>query len=358
MGSHDHAATRLAGRHEGAQWEAAADALGGGENVRGHVHQLMGEELARAAHAALHFIHHQHEAVLIAQRPQAPHERRRGDADAALALDRLHQHARRLRRDRGLHRFQITEGHGIEALDLGAEAFDIFGIAARSDGRQRAPVEGALESDQPEPLGMAARRMIFARGLDGAFQRLGAGVGEEDIIREAGVREALGQQLRLGNAEEVGDMPELAALIDERLDQMGMAVAKAADCDARAKIEIARPIGRFEPAALASREGHIGARIGRQDRRRGLGGGGHRISHGTSRAGWPENQTPPSWAALQALYIVYEIPRPGSNKSRRQGPKPPSGSDQLFRSRFDSETCPWTQVGWGKQNPEAWDPWT
>ena len=282
----------------------------------------MSEELAGAAHAALHFIHHQHEAVLVAQGPQAPHERRRGHANAALALDRLHQHASGLRGDRRLHRIKVPEGNGVKALDLGAEAFDIFGVAARRDGRQRAPVEGALEGDQSELLGMAARRMIFAGGLDGAFQRLGAGIREKDIVGEAGVREALGQQLRFGNAKEVGDMPELAALVDERLDEMGMAVAQTADRDARAKIEIAGPIGRLEPAALASREGHIGARIGRQDRRGSLGGGGHRISHGTSRAGRPENQTPPSWAALHALLTVYEIRRPWSNRCEAGGSNP------------------------------------
>ncbi len=58
----------------------------------------------------------------------------------------------------GLQRLVIAERHLVEALDLGAEAFEIFLLAAGRDGRQRAAVEGALEGDDAEALGLAVRR--------------------------------------------------------------------------------------------------------------------------------------------------------------------------------------------------------
>ena len=50
--------------------------------------------------AALHFVEHEQQAVLVAQRAQRTQELRRDRPDAAFALNRLDQNARRLRPDR------------------------------------------------------------------------------------------------------------------------------------------------------------------------------------------------------------------------------------------------------------------
>ena len=49
-----------------------------------------------------------------------------------------------------LTRLDIAERHLIEAGRLGAEAFEIFLLAAGGDRRQRAAVEGAFEGDDVE----------------------------------------------------------------------------------------------------------------------------------------------------------------------------------------------------------------
>ena len=125
-------------------------------------------------------------------------------------------------------------------------------------------MERAFAGDEAEALRMALCRVKLARRLDRPLECFRARVGEEDIVGKARIHETRGQPLRFGDAEEVGDMPQLPALGDQRLNQVRMAVAKAADRDAGAEIEIALAIGCFEPAAFAARESHIGTCVGRQ----------------------------------------------------------------------------------------------
>ena len=84
---------------------------------------------------------------------------RRAGADAAFALDRLDQDGAGLRPDRGLDRLQIAKRNLVEAFERRAEAFEIFRVAGRREGRQGAPVESALEGDDAEMLRLAAGRI-------------------------------------------------------------------------------------------------------------------------------------------------------------------------------------------------------
>ena len=84
----------------------------------------------------------------------------------------------------------VAERHLVEALDLRAEALEVLLLAAGGDGRQRAAVEGALEGDDAEALGLAVRRMVLARHLDRALDRLGARIGEEHVVGEGRRRPA------------------------------------------------------------------------------------------------------------------------------------------------------------------------
>ena len=115
----------------------------------------MGEELAGAADAALDLVEDQQQAVLVAELAQAPQRLRREGADAALALHRLEQDRGGLGSDQLLGGVDVVEGDLVEAVDLRAEAFEIFRLAAGGDRRQRAAVEGAFEGDGAEALGMA-----------------------------------------------------------------------------------------------------------------------------------------------------------------------------------------------------------
>ena len=156
---------------------------------------FIGEELAGAADAGLDLVEDQEQAVLVAEAAQFAQEGVRHRADAALALDRLDHERRRLGADDGLQGLDILERHLVEAFDLRAEALEILGLAAGCDGRQRPAVEGALERDDAEALRMAVRGVVLAGHLDGRLVRLGAGIGEEDHVREGVLDQALGQPL-------------------------------------------------------------------------------------------------------------------------------------------------------------------
>ena len=197
---------------EGADRESAAERLGERHDVGLDAGTLIGEQLAGAAHAALHLVEDQQQAVLVAQRAQAAQEMVLRHAHATLALDRLDQDRGGLRADRLLHRLEIAERHLVEAFDHRAEAFEIFLLSARRERRERAAVERALEGDDAIALGLAVDRVELARGLDRAFHRLGAGIAEEDVVRKACGAQPVAELLLLGNAEQIGDVDRLVRL--------------------------------------------------------------------------------------------------------------------------------------------------
>ncbi len=135
-----------------------------------------------------------------------------------------------------------------------------FCLPAGRDGRQRAAVEGALEGDQPVALRDALGEMPAARRLDGAFERLGAGVREEHAVRERILDQPPAQRLLPRDLVEVGDVPQLAGLLGERLDQMRMGMAERVHRDPRGEVEILRPVGGIEPRALPALEREVGPR--------------------------------------------------------------------------------------------------
>ena len=162
--------------------------------------------------------------------------------------------------------FEIAEAHLIEARHRLAEAIEIFLVAGGGERRERAPMEGAVEGDDAALLRLAGDGLIFARHLDRAFHRFGAGIREKHGVGEARIGEPLRQPLGFGNAEEVRDVPNLLRLLGERLHQDRMRVAERVHGDAAGKIEVALAVGAEQPSALAPLEGEVGARIGRQQR--------------------------------------------------------------------------------------------
>src|SRR4029077_718035 len=72
-----------------------------------------------------------------------------------------------------------------------------------------------------------------------------------------------GKSLPFGVLVEIRNVPQLRALIRQRLDEMVMSVADGSHREAGAEIEIAFAICRNEPAALAALEGDLGPGVGR-----------------------------------------------------------------------------------------------
>src|SRR6185437_1001021 len=123
--------------------------------------------------------------------------------------------------------------------DRRAEAFEIFFIPGRGNRRQRSPVECALERDDAETLGLAAGKLIFARHLDRAFNRLGAGILEKYRVGKAQAEQPVRQPLAFGNSVQVRDVPDFLRLILERAHQPRMGMSKSINCDAGGEIEVA-----------------------------------------------------------------------------------------------------------------------
>ena len=135
---------------------------------------LIGVEPPRAADAGLHFVENQQEVMPVADLAQAAQERRGNDPHPALALDRLDQDRPGLRPDRRLDRSEIGHRNLVEAIDLGAETVEIFGLASGGDHRQRPAMKRAFEGYGAIAFGMAVDRMTPARHLDRRLVRLGA----------------------------------------------------------------------------------------------------------------------------------------------------------------------------------------
>ncbi len=254
MRSGRHALRRLVGGEAGAEREAATDALGRCEDVRRDAGPLIGEELAGAADAGLHLVHDQQQPLGVAERPKLAQEAVRKGTHAALALQRLDHHRRRLGGHRRLDERDVAKGDLVEAVRLGAEAFQIFLLAAGGERRQRAAMEGALDRQDAIALGMAVHIVVAPRRLDGAFVRLGARIGEKDAIGEARRDEPVGEPLLARDAEEVRGMPELAGLLGQGRDQGRIGMAERIDRDARREVEIGLAVRGIEPRALPSLE--------------------------------------------------------------------------------------------------------
>ena len=228
---------------------------------------FVSEEPARPADARLHLVEDQEEAMPVADLAQAPQERAGNEPDPAFALDRLDHDGAGSRPDRSLDRREVGERDLVEAVDLGAEALKIFGLAAGGDHRERPAVESALESDRAIALGMAIDRLAPARHLHRRFVGFGARIGEEHQVGEGGVDQTARKALALGILIEVRNVPQLRTLAGQRFDQMRMGVADRGHGDAGAEIQIALAFLRHEPAALATLEDDIRAGIGRDDGR-------------------------------------------------------------------------------------------
>ncbi len=203
------------------------------------------------------------------RRAQCPQERGRHDAHAAFALDRLDQDRAGAGVDRRLHRLDIEAIDLVEAIGLGAVAFEVFRLTAGGERRQRAAVKRAFKREDAIPLGMSEHVLALARHFDRRLVRFRPGISEEHQVGERRLREALGQPLALRILEQVGKVPEFVALPMQGRHEVRVGVAEGVDGDARPEIEIALAARRNEPTALPVVESDVGARVGRRD------GGGH-----------------------------------------------------------------------------------
>src|SRR5205085_1290012 len=244
--------------------EAAAERLGERHDVRLDAGTLIRKQLAGTPHAGLHFVENEQQGVLVGKLAQAAQKMVLRDAHAAFTLDRLDQDRGGLRPDGLLHGFKIAERDLIEAVDNGAEAFEIFFVSGSRERRERTAVERALEGDDAVTLGTAVDGVELARGLDRAFHRLRAGILEKHVVGKALLAQPVRELLLLGNPKQVGDVDRLMGLRGDRVRDLRMRVAERIDGNARGEVEIARAVGGVEPHTLPPLEAQVDTREGRQ----------------------------------------------------------------------------------------------
>jgi hypothetical protein len=137
-------------------------------------------------------------------------------------------------------------------------------------------VERAFERDEAIALRRARLVVIAARGLDGAFDRLRAGIGEKGHVGEGRGAKPLGEALLLGNAVQIGHMPKFFCLLGERAHEMRMRMAERGHGDPAREVEIALARRGEEIGAFPAREGKVAAGVSRCKRR-------HRSSLSTNK---------------------------------------------------------------------------
>jgi hypothetical protein len=119
----------------------------------------------------------------------------------------------------------------------GPEALEVLGLAAGGYGSESPPVKGAFEGDEAVALRRSLLEMIAARDFHRAFDRLGAGIGEEHIVGEGLLAEPRREPFLSRDAMQIGHMPQFFRLLLERLDEMGMGVAERGHRDTRGEVE-------------------------------------------------------------------------------------------------------------------------
>ena len=98
--------------------------------------------------------------------------------------------------------------------------------------------------------------MVTARGLDRAFDRLGARIGEKHRVGKGQVDQPLRERLALRAAVEVRHMEQSRRLLLQRLGQMRVVMTKQIDRDAASEVEIFFAALTPQIGALASNRPH------------------------------------------------------------------------------------------------------
>ncbi len=216
----------LLGGQDRTHRETAAERFGAGQNIRRHAVVHIGKQGAGTPHPALHFIKHQQRLVLVAQRAQPFQEFRRGCRHAAFALNRLHHHRAGVIVHHRFYRMQIVKRHVDNVSRFRAKTVGILRLTTNGDGKEGAPMEGVVESDDFGFVWAVARGGIVACQLEGGFVGFGAGVHKQHALGKRGINDLAAKTQRRFVGEDVAGVPQGFALGFQRLDQRRMAMTQ------------------------------------------------------------------------------------------------------------------------------------
>src|SRR5690606_29448538 len=167
---------QLLGGQDRGNREAAAQALGAGEDVRHHVVVHVGEQVAGTANPSLHFVEDQQRIMLVAQLAYTFQVGLLGRTNPTFALDRLQHYGTGLVGNGRFQRRQVIERDVGDALWLGPEAIGVLRLASHAHGKEGATVEAVERRDNFVLLRTEAVMGNAASKLEGGLVSLGAGV--------------------------------------------------------------------------------------------------------------------------------------------------------------------------------------
>src|SRR5260370_38830947 len=179
------ASGNLLGGKNGAERKAGGERLGNQSDVRLRGKLLIAEEAAGAAKSALNLIGDQESAVLRGKRAGAIPENFAEGIDPALALNWLQKDA-----TDGVVEFRIEVSNVVETHELRAgnewgEGQPILFRGGNSDGAERAPMKGILQSQEAmllrgRPSGLVRLASKEPRKLESAIDPFRAPLAEEN----------------------------------------------------------------------------------------------------------------------------------------------------------------------------------
>ncbi len=214
---------------------------------------LHSEQLAGAGKAGLHLIHDQHDAMGVADCPQAGHEPGGHLVEAALALHRLDQDRRHAggfqigleqaveRGERILGGDALQRDREGKVPDIGHHRTEAGLVGLHLAGQRHAHEGAAVKAPRKGDDGRAAG--MVAGDLHRILHRLGAGGGEERLLGPV-ARHLVVQPLGQGHVILVGHdlMAGMGEAVQLRLDRgnhLGMAVPGVHHGDAGGEVDVA-----------------------------------------------------------------------------------------------------------------------
>ena len=184
--------------------DAIGKPLGGRDEVRHDAEMVDRKGCAEAAEAGDHLVEDEQDAVLVADGAELLEIAFRRDEHAGGARDRLDDHGGDGRSvvepDQPLEIvgelgavLRLAAGEGVagevvgmaDVVDAGQERAELLAVADHAADRDAAEIDAvvaAFAADQADARSLAAGALIGDGDLEGGLDRLGAGVGEEDVV--------------------------------------------------------------------------------------------------------------------------------------------------------------------------------
>ena len=154
----------------------------------------------------------------------------------------------------------------IEAIDRGTETGPVR-IARPGRNRRQCPaMETAGEADHPVTFGIAVGAVILAHQFNRCLDRFRARIAEKHGFGEGIGDQAVRQAMLFRNIVQVGRVPDLTGLRDQRFDQMGMAMTERQHGNAGTEIEEFPAIAGIQIGPIAFLKGNVRAPVGRHYR--------------------------------------------------------------------------------------------